>query len=127
MRILYKVSTSLILALGILHICLSPVLFRGFTSAALWFVSGGVMIAFVSFFNFILMSEAGKERVVKIFCNTANLISLVFAGAMLILESRRGHPGPSAWLVLAVLVFETIAAFRYSLRPKLSRLPGGNI
>lgn len=126
MRILYKVSTFLILALGILHICLSPVLFRSFTSAALWFVSGGVMIVFVSFFNFILMSEAGKERLVKIFCNTANLMSLVFAGAMLILESRRGRPELSSWLVLAVLVFETFAAFRYSLRLELSRLPEAN-
>jgi hypothetical protein len=123
MKILYKVSTFLILALGIVHLCMSPVLFSGFTSAALWFVSGGVMIVFLSFFNFILMSDAGKERLVKIFCNIANLTGLVFAGAMLILETRRARPGLSSWLVLAVLVFETIAAFRYSLRPQLSRLP----
>lgn len=84
------------------------------------------MIVFISFFNFILISEAGKERLVKIFCNMANLTGLVFACAMLILESRRARPGLSSWLVLAVLVFETIAAFRYSLRPKLSRLPEVN-
>ena len=126
MRILYKISSFLILALGLVHLCMAPVLFKGFTSAALWFVSGGVMIVFISFFNFLLISEAGKERLVKVFCNMANLTGLVFAGAMLILESRRANPGPSSWVVLAVLVFETISAFRYSLRPQLPAGPEAN-
>ena len=120
MRILYKVSTFLILALGLVHLCMTPVLFPGFTSAALWFAGGGVMIVFISFFNFLLLSDAGHQRLIRLFCNTANLVGLVFAGAMLVLEARRARPGLSAWLVMAILVFETIAAFRYSLRPKLS-------
>jgi hypothetical protein len=74
------------------------------------------MIVFVSFFNFILMREVGKERVVRILCYTANIISLVFACWMLALEWRRARPGPSTWFVLCLLVFETIAAFRYSTR-----------
>ena len=114
MKTLYKVSTFLILALGILHICLTPAFFHSLTSGALWFVSGGVTIVFVSFFNFILMGDAGRQRVVRILCNVANLTSLVFAGLMLIMESRRARPGPSSWLVLGLLIFETSAAFRYS-------------
>ena len=116
MKILYKVSTFLILALGLLHISLTPVLFRGFTSAALWFVSGGTVIIFLSFFNFILMSDAGKQRIVRNLTYIANVIGLVFGCAMLIIESRRTRPGPVSWLVLALLVFETVAAFRYSSR-----------
>jgi len=74
-----------------------------------------MVIVFLSFFNFILMSEAGKHRIVRLLTQLANLIGLVFAGAMLIIESRRARPGPLSWVVLALLVFETIAAW-YSSR-----------
>ena len=119
MKLLYKVSTFLILALGVLHISLTPVLFRSLTANALWFVSGGMVIIFLSFFNFILMIDAGQQRLVRMLTYTANLLGLVFAGAMLIIESRRARPGPASWVVLALLVFETIAAFRYSSRTSI--------
>lgn len=114
MKILYKISTFLILALGILHISLTPVLFRSFTSGALWFVSGGVVIVFLSFFNFILMSEAGKQRLVRVLTHIANLIGLAFGCAMFIMETLRARPGPSSWAVLVLLVFETVAAYLHS-------------
>ena len=69
------------------------------------------MIVFISFFNFILMSEAGKQRIVRMFTHTANVLGLIFGCVMLIIESRRARPGPTSWIVLAVLVFETVAAF----------------
>ncbi len=116
MKTLYKISTFLILALGVLHISMTPVIFRSLTANALWFASGGMVIIFLSFFNFILMSDAGKQRVVRMLTHTANLLGLVFASAMLIIESRRARPGPLSWVVLALLVFETYAAFRYSSR-----------
>jgi hypothetical protein len=116
MKTLYKISTFLILALGILHISLTPVLFPSLTSGALWFVSGGMVIVFLSFFNFILLSDAGQQRLVRMLTHTANLAGLVFACAMLAIEWRRARPGPSSWVVLALLVFETVTAVRYSAR-----------
>ncbi len=116
MKILYKISTFLILALGVLHISLTPVFFPSLTAGALWFVCGGMVIIFLSFFNFILMSDPGQQRVVRILTHTANLMGLGFACAMLIIESRRARPGPSSWVVLTLLAFETVAAFRYSSR-----------
>lgn len=116
MRTLYKVSTFLILALGVLHISLTPMLFRSLTPGVLWFASGGMVIIFLSFFNFILMSDAGKQRVVRMLTHIANVSGLLFAVAMLIIESRRARPGPASWLVMALLVFETVTAFRYSSR-----------
>jgi len=114
MKILYKITTFLILALGILHISMTPVLFHSFSSAALWFVSGGVVIVFLSFFNFILMSEAGKQRIVRILTHIVNLIGLGFGCAMFVMESLRSRPGPASWVVLALLVFETVAAYVHS-------------
>lgn len=116
MKTLYKVSTFLILALGVIHICLTPVIFRGLTPGTLWFISGGLMIVFLSFFNFILMSDAGKQRVVRLLAWTANLTGLLLAGSMFVLETLRTRPAPSSWFVLALLIFETIAAFRYASR-----------
>lgn len=72
------------------------------------------MIVFVSFFNFILLSAAGKERIVRILSHAANLLSLGLASSMFILESWRTRPTSSSWFVLALLIFETVAAFRYS-------------
>lgn len=119
MKTLYKVSTFLIVALGVLHISLTPVFFPVLRPGALWFVSAGLMIIFLSFFNFILMTDAGQQRVVRLFTHAANLIGLAFACAMIIIESRRARPGLSTWVVLALLVFETVAAFRYSSQRSL--------
>lgn len=113
MKTLYKVSTFLILALGILHICLTPRFFSSFTQNTLWFVSGGLMIVFVSFFNFILMKDANGERTIRMLCHTANIISLLFASAMFALAYLRAHPSASSWAVLFLFIFETAAAFRY--------------
>jgi uncharacterized membrane protein len=111
-RTLYKISTFLILALGLLHIALTPRFVNSLTTqAALWFVSGGVLMVFASFFNFILM-KAGREPLVVMFCHTANIIVLLFASAMFLLNSLRTRPSLSAWLVLLLFVFETVAAFR---------------
>jgi len=56
MKTLYKIGTFLILTLGIVHINATPFLFRCLTESALWFVSGGLVMVFISFFNFILMT-----------------------------------------------------------------------
>jgi len=118
MKLLYRVSTFLILALGLLHISMTPLIFRGLTANALWFASGGILIIFLSFFNFILMADTGGQRVVRMLTHTANLLGLVFGCVMLIIESRRARPGPLAWFVLVLLVFETVAAFRHASRVK---------
>src|SRR6266850_289588 len=116
MKTLYKISTLLILALGLLHISMTFVMFPGLTPGALWFVSGGIVIIFLSFFNFILMGDAGNQRVVRMLTHTANLVGLLFAATMLIIESRGGRPGALSWFVLALFVFETVAAVRYPSR-----------
>jgi hypothetical protein len=89
MKTLHKVSTFLILALGII---------------------------FLSFFNLILMGDAGNQRVVRMLTHTANLVGLLFAATMLNIESLSARPGALSWFVLALFVFETVAAVRYPFR-----------
>lgn len=111
LKTLYKISTFLILGLGVLHISLTPVLLSGFTQNALWFASGGVMIVFASFFNLILMKTGGQEFVVRILCHSANVVCLIFAALMFVLDSIRATPEVQSWFVLFLFFFESVAAF----------------
>jgi hypothetical protein len=113
MKTLYKIGTFLILALGIVHVSVTPFLFKGLTESALWFVSGGLVMVFISFFNFILMKSASAERSVRLLCHIANVVGLIFASTMFAINSLRAFPPVQSWLVLFLFIFEMIAAFRY--------------
>jgi len=114
MKTLYKVSTFLILALGIIHVSMTPIFFKRFAQDALWFAGGGLMIIFISFFNFILMKDAGGERFVRILCHGANVIGLMFAFAMFTLGWLRATPPLQSFFVLFLFIFEAVAALKYS-------------
>ncbi len=113
MKTLYKISTFLILALGIVHISVTPLLFRSVTESAMWFISGGLMMVFLSFFNFILMKSASGERSVRTLCHIANVAGLVFASTTFAINFLRAVPPIQFWLVLFLFIFETFAALRY--------------
>lgn len=82
----------------------------------MWFVSGGLMMVFLSFFNLILMKSTGRERGVKTLCHIANAAGLIFASTMFAINALRAVPEIQFWLVLILFIFETIAALRYSSR-----------
>ena len=111
MKLSYKIATFLILALGVLHVSMTPVLFRRFAQDVLWFASGGLMIIFISFMNFVLMRDGGKDRIVQLLCHSANIIGLVFASTMFVLSWSRAVPPLQSFFVLFLFVVETIAAF----------------
>lgn len=113
MKTLYKISTFLILTLGVVHISATPFLFKGLTEGAMWFISGGLMMVFISFFNFILMKTAGGTGNVRFLCHTANVIGLVFASTTFGMNLSRSVPPVQSWLVLFLFIFETVAAFRH--------------
>lgn len=92
MKTLYKTSTFLILALGIVHISATPLFFRGLTESAMWFISGGLMMVFLIFFNFILMKTTSEDRRIRFLCHSANVAGLVFAFATFTINSLRAVP-----------------------------------
>lgn len=113
MKTFYKINTFLILALGIIHVSATPLFFRGLTESAMWFISGGLMMVFISFFNFILMKSASGERRIRLLCHIANVAGLVFAAVTFAINSLRTVPEIQFWLVLFLFIFETVAAFRH--------------
>ena len=111
MKLSYKITTFLILALGVLHVLMTPVFFKRFTQDAMWFASGGLMIVLISFMNFVLMKDVGNERIVQFLCHSANVIGLMFASTMFVLDWSRAVPPLQSFFVLFLFVFETVAAF----------------
>lgn len=116
MKLLYKISTFLILALGILHVSMTPVLFKRFAQDAMWFASGGLMMILISFINFTLMKDVGKERVVQVLCHITNVIGLTFASTMFVFSWLRTTPPLQSFLVLFLFIFEAVAAFRLAVK-----------
>ena len=111
-KTLYAINTFLILALGIIHVSLTPLFFERFTQNTLWFISGGLTAIFLSFLNFVMMKDAGRERTVRILCHTANIICLIFATAMISVDSLRGALAPQSFIAFFLFAFEPIAAFK---------------
>jgi ABC-type Fe3+-siderophore transport system permease subunit len=83
MRLLYKVITGLIVALGCLHIGFTPFNYSRFDMDAMWFVSAGVAIILAGFLNVAVIREAGKDPVVRTLCVITNAsFALLFGVAL---------------------------------------------
>jgi len=74
LRTLHKISSSLLIALGIVHIALTPVFYGRFSLGAQWFAGAGLAIIFVGLLNITLSREGGRDRLVQICCYVANLL-----------------------------------------------------
>ena len=71
------------MALGILHIVVTPKFYNGFTMNTLWFISGGLALIFLAFLNIILVTIQEKEFIVLLFCQAANCLIAIFLGLLL--------------------------------------------
>lgn len=83
MKILYKIVTGLIVALGLLHIGFTPFNYRSFDMDALWFLGTGVAIILAGFLNLVVIREAGRDMLIRILCLIANVsFALLFGVAL---------------------------------------------
>ena len=83
MRILYKIVTGLIVALGLLHIGFTPFNYRTFDMDAMWFLGTGVAIILAGFLNLVVLRQAGKDMLIRILCLIANVsFTLLFGFAL---------------------------------------------
>ncbi len=101
MKAIYKVSTWILTALGILHIALTPVFYRGFTLAALWFAGTGLSILFLGLFNMAIL-RAAMQTACDL-CLAANIIGFIYSVLLIILL-----PQPQAFLALLAFLGVTI-------------------
>lgn len=108
-RTLYKICIGLIVALGLLHVSFTS--FSRFTIGAMWFLSAGLAIVFAGFLNFVLLRDAGRDRVIQTLVHLANvLITALFSVAIFLL------PEPQAFFGLGLFALTTVLAFSQSER-----------
>jgi Na+-driven multidrug efflux pump len=88
LKTLYKITTGLLIALGVVHVLYTAREYDAFSLDALWFISAGIAIILVGLINVILLRGAGKDRVVRwIGFGTNLIVVLLFAAALLVLRA----------------------------------------
>src|SRR5215210_1765662 len=103
----HKILTTIIIALGILHVLVTFHDYDSFSVRALWFASAGVAIILAGFLNIILLRDAGKDRVVWMLCLITNLIfAVMFVLALLVLRQPQVFVG--AGLFIGATLFSLI-------------------
>ena len=100
---LHRISTFLIVALGMVHLGFTPYYDDGWTLDALWFAGSGFAIIFAGFLNLIATSEVGKHRLVWALCLTVDLISTaLFTAALILLREPQVFVGIFLMLVATI-------------------------
>ena len=107
-RLLHKIITGLIIALGCLHIGFTPFNYSRFDMDAMWFVSAGVAIILAGFLNVAVIREAGKDPVVRTLCVIANAsFALLFGVALFQLAQPQVFVGLALFGVAGVCALFT--------------------
>lgn len=106
LRTLHKISSALLAALGVVHTALTPVFYGRFTMGALWFAGSGLAMIFVGLLNLTLSRDVGRDRLVRVFCHAANLLTLGF-GLLFVTLDRE----PQMIFGMVMIVLMTVTAF----------------
>ena len=106
LRTLHKISSALLAALGVVHTALTPVFYGRFTMGALWFAGSGLAMIFVGLLNLTLSRDVGRDRVVRVFCYAANLLTLGFGLLFVTLDTE-----PQVIFGMVMIVLMTATAF----------------
>ena len=106
LRTLHKISSVLLVALGVVHTALTPVFYGRFSHNALWFAGSGLAMIFVGLLNLTLGRDVGRDRLVRVFCHSANLLTVVF-GFLMVAVNR----DPQVIFGLVLIVLMTCTAF----------------
>lgn len=104
--IVHQLSSWLLAALGLVHTALTPVFYGRLSVGAMWFAGSGLTMMFVGFLNVALNRGAGRDRLVKILCYAANLLTLVF-GVMIVFVTN----APQVVFGLVLISVMTATAF----------------
>lgn len=83
MKILHKIVTALIIALGLLHIGFTPSNYGSFDMDAMWFLGTGVAIILAGFLNLVVIREAGKDILIRMLCLITNAGFVLLFGVAL--------------------------------------------
>lgn len=109
MRLLHKVITGLLVALGCLHVALTPFNYKHFDMEAMWFVSAGVAIILAGFLN-VAVIRAGNDFVIRILCALTNItFAVLFVVALVQMAQPQVFVGMALFVIASVCALFTSA------------------
>ena len=100
MKIFDRIVAILILLLGATHSAFSPVFHGHYDDAGMWFLSGGLMMAFLGLMNLVRTASPGAAA--RWAALAANVLGLVFVLALVPLFPLRQNPQVAVFIVLVV-------------------------
>jgi len=101
----HKITSALIILLGILHCVFTAWNYDQFTLDAMWFFGTGVAIILAGFLNVTVIRTSGGDRIVNLLCLTTNLAFVIlFIVALMLLSQPQVLVGIALFAVAAVLV-----------------------
>ncbi len=109
MRILDWLCAVIVLALGVVHCAVTPLIHRGFTLPALWFFGAGLALIFGGMLNVLRLRSAGSS-LARTFALIANACMLAFAVAVSFLVSLARNP--QGIVLLVVVAGELLFSLR---------------
>jgi hypothetical protein len=105
LKAVHKISSWLLVALGVVHTSLTPMFYGRLSVGAMWFGGSGLAMIFVGFLNIALSRGDGRDGLVRILCYTANLMTSVF-GVMIVVVNYE----PQVIFGLVLIFLMTITA-----------------
>ena len=106
LRTLHKISSALLIALGVVHAAMTPVFYGRFSHNALWFAGSGLAMIFVGMLNITLSRDVVRDRLVRAFCYAANLLTVVFGFLMVTVNHE-----PQVIFGFVLIALMTVTAF----------------
>ena len=106
LKTVHKISSWLLVALGVVHTSLTPMFYGRLSVGAMWFAGAGLAMIFVGFLNIVVSRDAGRDRAVRILCYIANLTTLIFGFLIVVVDSE-----PQVIFGLVLIALMTITSF----------------
>ncbi|MGG0239241.1 hypothetical protein [Bacillus rhizoplanae] len=100
--------TIAIFIIGIIHIAVTPIIYKSYILDALWFTSAGLTLIFLSFLNYVLINIRQRPTKVFVVCHIANILCTILVALILTIALA-----PHIIFLFVLLVSETLLIMRF--------------
>lgn len=102
----HLIVALMIMLLGIIHIWITPRIYKSMTQESIWFVSGGLAVISNASINLAMINVKMGPSLLNYICQVNNVLTFIFS---LILV--RVLPRPQTKLLVCLMFLETLLGF----------------
>lgn len=107
-RMVYKIITGLIIALGLLHTAFTWHNYDEINLDAVWFFGTGVAIILAGFLNVVLIRVGSKDKLILVLCLITNIFfATLFVLALFLLKQPQVFLGSLLFFTAIILSAKT--------------------